>query len=189
MFIFAFEMEERYGLLLASFEVSIHAWANNRTISSGLLGLSILLGHNLMLVHSQGMDDFLVQRVELELRRFRKLVLLANKFVHGAQVVLDFGPIAVLGNLATFSHLPNIVLKLASTRTWHLFVVEVAASVDGRLGSSGNCNILVDRSFVEDVSAVLDELLPKFFGKLVCLATIGRAMIHMVLHKVEKSRV
>src|SRR5271169_6466810 len=135
------------------------------------------------------MDDFLVQRVELELRCLRKLVLLANKFVDSAQVILDFGPVAVLGNLTTFSHLPNIVLKLASTRPWYLFVVEVAASVDGCLGSGGNCNVLVDRSFVENVSAVLDELLPKFFGKLVGLAPFGWAVVHMILHEVEESRV
>ena len=114
-------------------------------------------------------------------------MLLPNQFIDGAEIILNFCPVAVFGNLATIGHFPNVVLEFASARTWYFFVIKVTPSIHACLRSGGYRNILIHRGFVENVSAILDELLAEHFSKFIGLATFGWAVVHVELHEVEEN--
>ena len=116
-------------------------------------------------------------------------MLLADHLVDIPQVILDLGAVAVFRDGTTLSHLLDIMLQLARTRPRSLLVPDIPAGVNGRLGTGGDGHILVDRRDLENLLAVLNELLAQFLGKLVCLATGGGAVVDMVLHEVEKEGV
>ncbi len=81
------------------------------------------------------------------------------------------------------------MLELAAAGTRHLGVFHVATSVDGGLGTGRNGNVLEDGVDGEYVLAVLDELHAEFLGKLVRLATLGGAVLNVILHEIEQGRV
>ena len=78
------------------------------------------------------------------------------------------------------------MLEFANTGARSLLVVHVAAGVDLEGGCCGNSDILVDGRLVKDISAVVDELLTELLGELVGLATLGRAVVDVVLHEVQQ---
>ena len=84
MLLLSLKMQERDGFCLAALDITIHGYTSDRSITAWLLHVTVLLRHDLMLVHSQSTNDFLVQGVELQLGAFRKLVLFANQLVNTA---------------------------------------------------------------------------------------------------------
>ncbi|TKW54871.1 hypothetical protein CTA1_23 [Colletotrichum tanaceti] len=151
-----------------------------------LLGGAVIVGNDLVFVHGQGAKDVAVQVLDLELGRLGHLVLLLDELVDAAEVVLDLGAVAILGDLAALGHLLNIVLQLAAAGAGDFFVVEVSTGVDSGLGASGNGNVLVDGVGVEDLLAVLDKLFTELLGELVGLATLGGAVVNVVLHELDQ---
>jgi hypothetical protein len=116
-------------------------------------------------------------------------VLLLDELVDSLQVILNLGAVAVLGQLSTLSHLAHVVLKLANARSWGFLVVHVALGINLQVWRGGYCDIFVDWSLVQNLLAVVDKLLTKLFCKLVCLTALSGAVVHVVLHEVEKERV
>ena len=81
------------------------------------------------------------------------------------------------------------MFKLAYTGTWDLLVVHITTSVNLKMRRSRNSDILVHGRLAQDVSAVVDELLTEHLGELICLTAVRRAVVDVILHEVEKSRV
>ncbi|GJD00729.1 hypothetical protein ColKHC_09554 [Colletotrichum higginsianum] len=144
----------------------------NLALGSGgrlrLLGGAVVVGDDLVFVHGQGAKDVAIQLVD------------------AAEVILDLGAVAILGDLAALGHLLDVVLQLAAAGAGDFFVVEVSTGVDSGLGASGDGNVLVDGVGVENLLAVLDELLTELLGKLVGLATLGWAVVNVVLHELDQ---
>ena len=57
------------------------------------------------------------------------------------------------------------------------------------MGCGRHGDVLVDGRLVENVTAVVNELLTKLLRKFVCLTALSRAVVHVVLHEVEEKRV
>ncbi|GJC78128.1 hypothetical protein ColLi_00966 [Colletotrichum liriopes] len=154
-----------------------------------LLGGAVIVGDDLVFVHGQRTENIAIQVLDLELRGLGHLVLLLDELVDASEVVLDLGAVTVLRNLSTLSHLLNVVLQLAAASAGDFLIVEVATSIDSGLGASGNGNVLVDGVGVENLLAVLDELLTELLGKLVGLTTLRWAVVDVVLHKFDQGGV
>ncbi|GKT45755.1 uncharacterized protein ColSpa_05936 [Colletotrichum spaethianum] len=137
-----------------------------------LLGRAIVVGNDLVFVHRQRAKDVTVKVLDLKLG-------------DAAKVVLDLGAVTVLGDLATLSHLLDVVLQLAAAGARDFLVVQVATSIDSGLRASGNGDVLVDG----DLLAVLDELLSELLGELVSLATLRGAVVNVVLHELDQGGV
>jgi hypothetical protein len=116
-------------------------------------------------------------------------VLLSNELVNALKVILDLGSVSVLGELTALGHLANVVLKLSDAGSWDLRVVQISLVVDVKMRRCGHTNILEYGGFRHDILTVLNELLAKFFREFVRLSTLGRAMVHMILHEIEKKGV
>ncbi|GKT61899.1 unnamed protein product [Colletotrichum tofieldiae] len=154
-----------------------------------LLGGAVIVGDDLVFVHGQRTENIAIQILDLELRGLGHLVLLLDELVDASEVVLDLGAVTVLRNLSTLSHLLDVVLQLAAASAGDFLIVEVATSIDSGLGASGNGNVLVDGVGVENLLAVLDELLTELLGELVGLTTLRWAVIDVVLHKFDQGGV
>jgi hypothetical protein len=146
----------------------------------------VVLGKNLALVHGKRSEDITIQALDLKLGGLGQLVLLLDKSVDAGKIVLNLGAVTVLRDLTTLSHLLDIVFQLAAAGTGNFLVVEVTSGIDGSLGTSRDSDVLVDRSNIKNILDVLNELLSKLLGKLVSLASLGGAVVDVVLHEFEK---
>ncbi|TFA99245.1 hypothetical protein CCMA1212_009011 [Trichoderma ghanense] len=173
------ERDTVLGSLLKAVEV-------DGPLEARLSALAVLLGDDLALVHGQGAQNITVQALDLELRSLGHLVLLLDQLVDALQIVLHLGAVAILGDLAALGHLLNIVLELPAAGAGNFLVVEVAAGVHGGARTSGDGNVLVSRRQVQNLLAVLNELLSELLGKLVGLATLSGAVVDVVLHELEE---
>src|SRR5437764_1489904 len=103
-------------------------------------------------------------------------MLLLDELVNTAQVVLNLGSVAVLRDLSSISHLSDVVLEFSDARSWNFSIVEISTGINGGVRTSGNRDIFVGRGYIENVFAVVNQLLTKFLCKLVCLAPLGWAV-------------
>jgi len=150
------------------------------------LSALVVLGKDLALVHGKRAKDLAIKALDLKLRSLGQLVLLLDESVDARKIALDLGAIAVLRDLATLSHLLDIVLELAAAGTRDFLVVEVAPGVNCCPGSGREGNILVHRGDIKNILAVLNKLLSELLSKLVSLTSLGGAVVDMVLHEVEE---
>uniref|UniRef100_A0A4E9ENN5 Uncharacterized protein n=1 Tax=Gibberella zeae TaxID=5518 RepID=A0A4E9ENN5_GIBZA len=146
----------------------------------------VVLGENLALVHGERSKDIAIQALDLKLGSLGQLVLLLNESVDAGKIALNLGAVTILRDLTTLSHLLDIVFQLAAAGTGDFLVVKVAPGIDSGPGASRDSNVLVDRSDFKNILDVLNELLSKLLGKLVSLASLGGAVINVVLHEFEK---
>ena len=108
----------------------------------------------------------------------------------GAHVSIYSAEAGVLGDSGhDIGHLSNIVLEFSDAGSGNFFVIQVSSSIDSRVGSCWDRNVLVCRCSAQDLFAILDELLAKFFGKFIRLTSLGRAVINVILHEVKERRV
>ena len=190
------------GLLIPpSVTMIVYGWVTDTsilacflaTLGPGLLIMTsenlaslVVLGEDLALVHGKRSENLTIQALDLKLRSLGQLVLLLDESVDAGKIALNLGAVAVLRDLATLSHLLNVVLQLTAAGTGDFLVVEVTSGIDGGSGASGDSDILVDRSDVKNFLDVLNELLSKLLGKLVSLASLGGAVVDVVLHEFEE---
>ena len=157
--------------------------------TAALLGVAVLLGNDLALIHAESVNDILVKCIKLDLRRLGETMLLANELVNTLQVVLNLGPVAVLGDRTSLSHVFDVMLKLASTGAGSFLVANVATGIDGCLGASRHSDVLVNWSHLQHFATVLNELLSKFLSQLVCLSALSWAVVNVILHEIEEEGV
>ena len=61
--------------------------------------------------------------------------------------------------------------------------------IDLERRGSGYADIFVHRSFAENITTIIDQLLAQHLRQLIGFTTLGGAMIDMMLHEVEKRRI
>ncbi|KUI68937.1 hypothetical protein VM1G_11569 [Cytospora mali] len=145
-----------------------------------------ILLENVAFIHVQRTDHFTVQSLELQLRTLGHLVLRLNHLVEAAQIALNLGTVAVLGDLATISHLLNVMLQLAAALARNFLITEITTSIDGSVGSRWEVNILKDRVNGESIAAVVEQLRCQLLSKFVCLSTFCWAVVNVVLHELQE---